>query len=118
MITTIQNGNVISQTRSYAPAAPSLFQRFIQWTEGQQENRFVWLGIALTAHASFLTPFTVMAVMLLGNNLALFMAALGAMALSLVTNLAALPTRITIPAFLLSIAIDVAIVLTALFLSM
>ena len=117
MITTIQNGSLISQTSSYAPATPSLLQKFIQWSEGQQENRFVWLGIALTAHASFLTPFTVMAVMLLGNNFALFMAALGAMALSLVTNLAALPTKVTIPAFFLSVAIDVAIVLTALFLS-
>jgi hypothetical protein len=112
MITTFHNGTLTARQTSTA-TYPSILQRFITWTEGQQEFRLVWLGIALTAHASFLTPFTAMAVMLLGNSFPLFMATLGAMALALVTNLAALPTRITIPAFLLSIVIDIAIVFTA-----
>jgi hypothetical protein len=39
--------------------------------------------------------------------------AIAAMAASLITNLAALPTRITIPTLFISVLIDVAIVVTA-----
>jgi hypothetical protein len=113
MITTIHNGTLTASQGS-ASVAPSIFKRFITWAEGQQENRLLWLGIALTAHASFLTPFTAMAVMFGGNVFPLFMATIAGMAMALVPNLAALPTKITIPAFILSIVLDVAIVLTAL----
>lgn len=92
----------------------SVLTRFIEWTENQNEARFIWLGIALLAHASFLTPFTAMAVMLNGNNFVLLMATLAAMGLSLVTNLAALPTKVTIPAFFLSIVVDIVVVAVAL----
>jgi hypothetical protein len=42
------------------------------------------------------------------------MLAIIAMGMALVTNLAALPTKITIPVFLLSIIIDIAIVVASL----
>lgn len=113
MITTIPNGSLATSSRSAQAYAPSLWRRLLYWADEQQENRLVWMGVALTGHASFLTPFTVMAVMLLGNHFGLFMAAMVAMGIALVTNLAALPTRITIPAFLLSIVMDIAIVLAA-----
>lgn len=89
---------------------PSILTRFMTWAENQQDNRFVWLGIALAVHGCFITPLTTMIVMATTYNFALFGAAIGAMALSLVTNLAALPTKITIPAFFLSILIDVVII--------
>ena len=76
----------------------------------------LWLGIILAAHGCILTPLTVMGVMFTGNNLYLFVLAIAAMGMTLVTNLAALPTRITIPVFLLSILIDVAIVVSSAFL--
>ena len=88
----------------------SLLSKFISWTDSQSELRLLWLGIALIAHASLLTPFTAMAIMLTSNSFSLVMIALSAMGLALVTNLAALPTRITIPAFFLSILIDIVIV--------
>jgi hypothetical protein len=47
-------------------------------------------------------------------NFALLSATIAAMAFSLVTNLAALPTRITIPVFFLSIAADLIIIIVAL----
>jgi hypothetical protein len=88
----------------------NILKTFFHWAEAQNDYRFVWLGIALLAHASLLTPFTAMAVMTTSGNFTLIMACLGAMGLCLVTNLAALPTKITIPAFILSILIDVAVV--------
>lgn len=83
------------------------------WCKGQEENRLLWLGIALAGHGCILTPITVMAVLLAGTNMILFMLALVAMGISLVTNLAAMPTRVTIPAFFFSILIDVAVIIAA-----
>ena len=54
--------------------------------------------------------------MFTGNNLYLFVLAIAAMGMTLVTNLAALPTKITIPVFVLSILIDLAIVISCVFL--
>lgn len=91
------------------------FSKFLKWADAQSEARFIWIGVILLAHASFLTPFTVMAVSFTGNSFPLIMGALGAMGLALVTNLAALPTKITIPTFFLSILIDIIIVAIAVF---
>jgi hypothetical protein len=51
-----------------------------------------------------------MAVLLAGTNLILFMVTIVAMGISLVSNLAAMPTKITIPFFVLSIIMDLAVV--------
>lgn len=51
-----------------------------------------------------------MAVLLAGTNLTLFIIAIAAMGMSLVTNLAAMPTKTTIPVFVLSILIDLAVI--------
>lgn len=88
----------------------SFLTRFMTWAKDQESSRFIWIGIALLAHASFLTPFTAMAVMLTTESFPLLMVTLGSMGLALVTNLAALPTKITIPAFFLSIVIDIVVV--------
>lgn len=87
------------------------FSRFINWCNNQQENRFSWLAIALAGHGCVLTPLTIFAVVFAGNSIILFMAALMAMAIVLITNLAALPTKITIPIFIASILIDLGILL-------
>ena len=105
-------------SRAAEPTKTSIWSRFINWTEGQQHNRLLWLGIALTGHGCILTPITIMAVLLAGTNLFLFVLALVAMGMSLVTNLAALPTRITIPVFILSILIDIVIIATSVVMGM
>lgn len=87
----------------------SFFANFISWCDAQQFNRLLWLGIALVGHGSILLPLTGAAVMFSGNSLALLVMALVAMVMTLVTNLAALPTKITIPIFVLSILIDLGI---------
>ena len=91
-------------------ARPSLLKNFMHWCTRQQENRLLWLGIALTAHGCIITPLTLMVIMLAGSYLALFIFVLVAMGANLVVNLAALPTKITIPLFLFSLFIDLIVI--------
>lgn len=86
----------------------------MNWCKGQEENRLLWLGIALAGHGCILTPLTVMAVFLTGTNMFLFMLAIIAMGMALVTNLAAMPTKVTIPVLVASILMDIVIVISSL----
>jgi len=106
--TTLQRGLV--RNLDVKISRPSIFTRFFKWCEAQQESRLFWLGMALTVHGCVLTPFTVMAVMIAGNSLTLFMLAIVSMGLVVVTNLAALPTKITIPMLLFSVLLDIVII--------
>jgi len=101
----------ISGTYTPATSRDSVFTRFFAWTRAQQSNRLLWVGLALAGHGCIVTPLTVMAVLLAGTNLTLFILAIIAMGAALVTNLAALPTRITIPVFLASILVDLGIII-------
>ena len=100
----------INTTFTQTSTSNTLWSKFMNFCKGQEQNRLLWLGIALAAHGCIITPLTVMAVLLAGTNFFLFIAAFVAMGMSVVTNLAAMPTRITIPVFILSILIDIAIV--------
>jgi hypothetical protein len=117
METTILKQVITSNYREKS-FSPSLVTKFLRWCNDQQESRLLWLGMALTAHGCILTPLTVAIVMLTGNSLVLFVLAIAAMAMSLVSNLAALPTKITIPVFILSILIDIAIIVSCILLSL
>lgn len=111
MATTTLN-QTISTTYTERTTSLSLPGKFFAWCKGQQENRLLWLGIVLAGHGCILTPLTVMAVLLAGTNIALFVLTIVAMGMSLVTNLAAMPTKITIPVFVLSVLIDIAIIIS------
>jgi hypothetical protein len=89
--------------------------RFMNWSRNQEDNRIMWVGIALVLHGCVLTPLTVMAVAFTGMNLILFMAAIIAIGMALVTNLAAMSTKVTVPVFFLSVVIDLVIVIASLF---
>jgi hypothetical protein len=108
MQTTIQHS--INTTFTETTSGINLWNKFMNFCKGQEKNRLLWLGISLAGHGCIITPLTVIAVLLAGTNFFLFIAAIVAMGMSLVTNLAAMPTRITIPVFVLSILIDVGIV--------
>lgn len=107
----ITTNEFVSNNYVQAAARTPFLKRFMKFCKNQEKNRLMWLGIALAGHGCVLTPITIMAVLLAGTNFVLLMAALVAMAISLVTNLAAMPTKITIPAFILSIIIDIAIII-------
>jgi len=93
----------------HPPFQVNLLSKFISWCGDQEEDRLLWLGIALTVHGAALTPLTISLIMLTGFNFGLLMIALLAMAIPVVTNLAALPTKINIPVFALSILIDLGV---------
>jgi hypothetical protein len=97
---------VIEKTVSRVPA----WKKFIKWAEGQEENRFLWLAVALFGHGCILTIVTIFAIMLSGNSFILWPIAIASMAMCVITNLAALPTKITIPVFFFSVLIDVVII--------
>jgi hypothetical protein len=94
-----------------ASTQSNVFTKFFNWCKAQERNRFGWLAISLTAHGCILTPLVVFAVGVSGNDFTLWMAAMLAMGVTLIVNLAAQPTKITIPIFFLSILVDVAIVI-------
>lgn len=100
----------IAAAYSERVAKTSLWTRFIQWSKDQEPNRFGWTAGILAGHGCIVTPITLFAIILSGSNLVFFIAAIVAMMASLVTNLAALPTKITIPTFVLTILIDLIII--------
>ena len=108
MHTTLEQS--INPTFTQTSTSNTLWSKFMNFCKGQEQNRLLWLGIALAGHGCIITPLTVMAELLEDTNFFLFIAAFVAMGMSVVTNLAAMPTRITIPVFILSILIDIAIV--------
>lgn len=90
----------------------SAWKKFITWCDGQEIYRFGWLGAAVTLHGCILTILTMFAVVLSGNHFIFWPFIIGAMGVTLVVNLAAMPTRITIPVFFFSVLIDLAIIIS------
>lgn len=89
------------------------YQTFIQWCEAQEANRLLWLAIGLALHGCILTPVAVLIVAMTGVNLTLLFFAVLAMAFVLISNLAALPTKYTIPTLVLSIIMDAVVIAAA-----
>jgi hypothetical protein len=111
---TLSRADLLQKTAAVPKFSVSLLKKFMNWADTQNANRIGWMGIALGVHGCFITPLTAMIVMATTYNFALLSATIAAMAFSLVTNLAALPTRITIPVFFLSIIADLFIITAAL----
>lgn len=87
--------------------------RFMNYCKGQERNRILWVGFILAIHGCVLTPVTAMITYFSGGNFTLFMLAMIAMGIALVTNLAAMPTKVTIPAFAFSVLMDIAIIISS-----
>ena len=109
MGTAIQHSITSSFERT---AKISLWKKFISWCDGQEKNRFGWLAASITLHGCVLTIVTMFAIILAGNHFIFWPFTIGAMGLSLVVNLSAMPTKITIPVFFFSILIDLAIIVS------
>src|ERR1041385_1620361 len=87
-------------------AKTSVIQKILIWCKDQERNRLLWLAAMLTIHGCVITPITILLITLAGNSIILWPFAMLAMAMTVVTNLAALPTKITIPTFFISLVID------------
>jgi hypothetical protein len=106
---TITQGSYQHSYQKSATVTP-LWRRFIQWADGQEKNRFGWTAGILAGHGCIMTVLTTMAIVFTGNHFIFWPFAIGAMAVCLITNLAAMPTKITIPVFFFSLLIDIAII--------
>lgn len=100
--------------QSYVPEwkaeKKSMVTRFLSWCESQEDNRLAWLAGILAVHGCVLAPITVLLIVSGSNSMVLWAMAIGAMGMAVISNLAALPTRFTIPIFFFSIVIDLAAV--------
>ena len=99
------------QSEAYRQPKVSLVQRFVSWSRSQEKNRLGWLALIIAAHGCVATPITLIAIILSGNNIVFWFMAMAAMGGALVTNLAAMPTRITIPVFITTLFIDLFIII-------
>ncbi len=88
----------------------NLLTRFLTWIKNEEKNRIAWAGISITVMCGVLFPITMTAILLNGAVFKLIIGAMSALVLVVVTNLAALPTKYTIPAFLTGIIIDLALI--------
>ena len=88
----------------------SVITQFFAWCRNQEPYRYGWLAAIIALHGCVFSPITVLMIALGGNNIILWAMAIGAMGMSLITNLAALPTKITIPVFFVSILIDLVVI--------
>ncbi len=100
----------ISSSYIESKSHTSMWSQFINWTISEEKNRLLWLAIALAGHACVITIITLLAIIFSGNNFTLWVFTMIGITACLVVNLAALPTKITIPVFLLSVLIDVIII--------
>lgn len=71
------------------------------------------MTLGILGHATIFTIVTLGVVTLLGNVFALYIIVCCAMVMSVVVNLAALPTKYIIPIFFLSLLVDLGVIATA-----
>jgi hypothetical protein len=96
-----------------AIANKNILHRFISWCGSQQEKRLMWTGIILPAQACIFAPLTFVVAMFAGIHFALFIPVIAALVITFISNLAALPTKITIPVFIAGIVTDVIVMIIA-----
>ena len=89
--------------------------RFLNWLNQQEKYRVGWVGISLMLTTAILFPVTMAAILIHGGNFKLIVGAMISLILVLVPNLAALPTRYTLPAFFTAILIDILLVTASFF---
>lgn len=108
METSIQHA--YSPSYSIPAAKTSLWKKFINWADSQEENRFGWTAFSIIGHGCVFTVITVGIILATGNNFIFWPFAIAAMSACLIVNLAALPTKITIPVLFFSVLLDLIII--------
>ena len=91
----------------------TLWQKFINWSGLQEDNRFLWLTISLVGHSTILTPVTILSIALTSKIFVLVVIAVFSMITAVVVNLATIPVKYIVPVFFLSMLIDILIIITA-----
>lgn len=102
-------------SRPYAEKArtqANVFANFFKWCATQESNRFLWLALAYFASIGLALPATAFSIVFLGsNNFTLWIIACIVNVPVLAVNLAAQPTKITLPIMFFSWAVDAVLIL-------
>jgi hypothetical protein len=89
-----------------------LLKTFLKWCDRQQQNRLLWLGIAVLGGIATVLPITLLAVVFLANNsFTLWAIACTLNVPVLIVNLADQPTKIALPVLFSVWFIDAVIIL-------
>lgn len=91
----------------------NLLTRFYSWIKNEEKNRIAWAGVSITVMTAVLFPLTMTTILFNGAVFKLIIGAMCALVLVMVTNLAALPTKYTIPAFLTGITMDLILIIAS-----
>ena len=92
-------------------AKESVIKKFISWVDSQEENRFLWLGIALMGGILAVLPLTLSAIVLWANNSStLWIIVLVINVAVYIAHLAAQPVKVTLPMLLFSWVASFAII--------
>ena len=90
---------------------PALFRRFSVWLINQEENRLLWLSVAVLGGIGTVLPLTLMAVVFwANNNPTLWIIALCINVPVLIVNLAAQLPKVTLPVLFAAWFIDAIII--------
>ena len=91
------------------------FKRFINWSNKQEENRFLWLGISLFGLIGAVVPLTLLAIFYFANNnFTLWIIVCSVNVPVLALNLAAQPPKVTLPTLFFSLIADALIIVSCL----
>jgi hypothetical protein len=115
----IAHPEIVFHSRAYTPShrpALGIWSRFIDFAEKQQFNRLMWLALGVLGHGTVFTTGTMAVVLLNGAVFPLLAITCFSMVMVLIVNLAAMPTKITIPLLALSLLVDLAVIVTAILL--
>src|SRR5687768_17133332 len=93
-------------------ARVSLLTKFINWCDVQEEKRFLWLGIALMGNIGMVLPLTLVTLLITsGFNFVLWTTTCVVNVPVLAVNLAAQPTKITLPFLFFAWLVNLGIIL-------
>ena len=94
----------------------SLLSKYNAWaTKEESDHHFAWVGASITVMTAVFFPLTMAVILMNGAVFALIIAAMASLALVVITNLAAMPVKLTIPFFLLGLLTDVALITISFF---
>jgi hypothetical protein len=93
----------------------SIVTSFFQWSEKEEKNRIAWLGVSVMLMTAIFFPVTMVAILIHGGSFKLIIGAMFSLILVVIPNLAALPTKYTIPAFFAGMVLDIFLVVASFF---
>ena len=89
----------------------NLVQKFKEFCVRQNENRLGWTAVIIAAQVFLLVPITLIAIAWNGDRFVLWIPVIVSSFVTAVSNLAAMPTTITIPIFCTSVLINVGVIM-------